>query len=179
MNRTRVSLCAALLGVVVLLATGCGGKPSGPVAAPAQTPKAGTTSPDVVPGNQASITVGEFTFRVLRVVADTSIGGLAPLDMGSDDRIVFVEFQLPEGQHEAFAKLSPTLTTDSGSSDPAAWLNSSAINTLTDAKMTGAESKFTVAKGAIALAYVAPKASGQLRLDFPSGEKIDLTPLMP
>jgi len=179
MNRTGVSLCAALLGVVVLLASGCGGKPSGPVAVPAQTSQAGTTSPDVVPGNQASITVGEFTFRVLRVVADTSIGGLAPLDMSSDDRIVFVEFQLPESQHEAFAKLSPTLTTDSGSSDPAAWLNSSAINTLTDAKITGAESKFTVAKGAIALAYVAPKASGQLRLDFPSGEKIDLTPLMP
>jgi len=29
------------------------------------------------------------------------------------------------------------------------------------------------------LAYVAPKVSGQVRLDFPSGQKIDLTPLMP
>jgi hypothetical protein len=45
--------------------------------------------------------------------------------------------------------------------------------------MTGATSKFTVAEGAVALAYVAPKTSGQLQLDFPSGEKIDLTPLMP
>ena len=179
MNRTRVSLCAALLGVVVLLATGCGGKPSGPVAAPAQTSQAGTTSPDVVPGNQASITVGDFTFRVLRVVGDTSISGLAPLDMGADDRIIFVEFQLPESEHKAFADLSPTLTTDSGSSGPAAWLDSSGINTLVDAKMTGATSKFTVAEGAVALAYVAPKVSGQVRLDFPSGQKIDLTPLMP
>jgi hypothetical protein len=178
MNRTRVSLCAALLGVVVLLGSGCAGKPSAPAAAPAQTTQAGTASPGVVPGNQASITVGQFTFRVLRVVGDTSIVGLAPLDMGSDDRILFVEFQLPKTQHEAFAKLSPTLTTDSGSSGPAAWLDSSGIHTLVDAKMTGAASTFAVAKDAIALAYVAPKTSGQLRLDFPSGEKIDLTPLM-
>ena len=183
---------ALLLVVVALTVAACGGssttaaETSAPslsaAATSSSTPTpADTGSPEAVPATQTSITVGSFTFRVLRVVSDKAIFGMVPKGMGSADQIVYVEFRLPRGQHKAFAGLKPTVTTPGSGTvaEPAAWVSGNRNYTLTDMTLEGTESTFSLTKGAVALAYVVPKDLGQLLLGFSSGETVDLTPVMP
>ena len=151
------------------------------------TPSTDTGAPEIVSGTRATITVGAFTFRVLRVVATKTIFGLTPKKMGSHERIIWVEFRLPKGQHKAFVGLKPILTAaESGTvSELAAWYGAkggwATIHTLTDTKVKSwtDPDRFEPTKGTLSLAYVVSKDPGQLLLGFSSGETVDLTPLLP
>jgi len=182
--RTSLSRMSGLVVIVLLLAA-CGTlqptpTPTSIPATDTPVPPTATPTPEIIPASQASITIGEFECRVVQVVFDDTVFGTVPNSMGATDRILYVEFELTAGENEAFANLMPDLVLSTGPRrTPVAWFGNNTIHTLVNATMTGEGSQFSPGEDTVALAYVVPQTTESPLMAFPSGDLIDLTPLMP
>jgi hypothetical protein len=157
-------------------------QPTNTAIPPTDTPElpTDTPEPEAISAAESEITVGEFTFRIVEVAYDKTALGMAPSNMGANDQIVWVEFELLSGDQTAFGSLQITLTDGSDQSSDAIILASNGMmQMLATVTMTGEKAKFTPGNESIAWAYVFPKNANELYLNFPSGEVVDLTPIMP
>ncbi|MBN2556675.1 MAG: hypothetical protein JXA97_12110 [Anaerolineales bacterium] len=142
---------------------------------PTKTPE---PAPAVIPATQDPIQVGAFEFRVLQTAFDDGIGGMVPHGMGND-RILFIEFEMISGDNADFAALKPVVVLESGElREPVAIISANTISTLADMTYTGVSGSYAPSEGAVVLAYVVPADPGNVLLEFPAGEIIDMTPLM-
>ena len=124
--------------------------------------------------------MGEFEYRVVQIAFDEAVFGSVPIAMGTSDQILFLEFELIEGENESFTNLMPEIVLESGQRrEPVAWIGDNYVNVLTTMTFSGTASEFSPSETSVALAYVVPQNPGSLLLEFPSGVLIDLTPLMP
>ncbi|TAK12082.1 MAG: hypothetical protein EPO32_09890 [Anaerolineae bacterium] len=144
-------------------------------------PPTAVPTPEAILASQGVITIGEYEFSVLQVAFDSTVFGMAPTSLGSGDQILFIEFEIPTEAHAEFAALEPVVISGSGGqSSPVAWISAESMHTLADMKIVGGSSSFTdVGQNSLVLAYVVPGGADALSLQFPSGERIDLSPLMP
>jgi len=143
-------------------------------------PPTDTPEPEAISAAEPTITIDEFGFRIAEVAYDSTAVGMAPSSMGSGDQIVWVEFKLLSGDQAAFEELQIKLADGGNRSAEAIILASNGrmrmLETLT---LTATKVKHLPDAQNIAWAYVFPKSAGELYLFFPSGEKVDLTPVLP
>ena len=125
----------------------------------------------------ASITVGDFKFRIVEVTFDETAMGFVPVDAVPDDQVMFVEFELLEGNSESFKALEISVTDNSGHKSNAFIVTSGGmIQMLATVIMKSASSYYQPMEDNIAWAFLVPKGVDELYLNFPTGEMIDLTP---
>ena len=135
--------------------------------------------PEAISAADPEITIGEFTFRIIAVGYDSTALGMAPSNMGAGDQIIWVECELLSGDQSAFESLEITLTDGWHSSDAIILASNGMMQMLATVTMTGKQGKFIPDEQNIAWAYVFPKNAINLTWIFPSGEVVDLTPVMP
>ena len=141
----------------VALASANGG--ATPTALTKQTP---TPGPTAIPASHDQITVGGYTIEITAVtLSDGGIGGFVPASMTSDQTVLGVEATLVSGG-----------TLDDLSGIPA-W----ATDETSDRYNVGAALSVGAQSSAIWL-YAVPKTSSSFLWWFPSGEVIDLSPLL-
>jgi hypothetical protein len=138
-----------------------------------------TPEPQAIPASQESIEIGEFSFGIVKTASEGSVMGMKPNGMKSNDRILFVEFELLSGDRGNFEGLELSLEDASGvSSDPIALITSGQIRTLTSMSLTGESTFYKPNPENVTWAFVAAKNVEELYLVFPGGEKVDLSPLL-
>jgi len=138
-----------------------------------------TMAQNAIPASKASITIDDFKFRVVKVFFDETAMGFVPVDMSASDRVMFVEFKLLEGNKEAFKALEISVSHNSGQKSKAFILTSGGIiQMLSSVTVKGTSSDYQPGEDNIAWAYVAPKEVDELYLNFPTGEVVDLAPLI-
>jgi hypothetical protein len=143
-------------------------------------PPTDTPEPETISGEEETITIGGFSFHIVEVAYDSTALGMAPSNMGASDQIVWVEFELLSGDQTAFESLEITLTNGSGQSSDAIILASNGMmQMLATVTITGQKANYTPEEQNIAWAFVFPKSVVELYLNFPSGEIVDLTPILP
>lgn len=141
-----------------------------PAISPAQTS---------IPASRASIASGEFRFRIVTVAFEETAMGFAPSDMGPGDRVMLVEFKLLEGSRDSFKNLEVQATyAPDGKSSAVILIADGMVRMLSAVIMTGKSSDFRPAEDNVAWAFVVPGESVGFFLEFPTGETIDLSPLI-
>jgi hypothetical protein len=129
--------------------------------------------------SQESKTIGEFEFRIVEVAFDETAMGFATTDMGKNDKVMFVEFELLSGNKENFKNLEITVTYNQGQESKAVILTSGGlIKMLATVTIKSTPSEFRPKAQNIAWAYVVPKDATGFYLNFPNGDVIDLTPFI-
>jgi hypothetical protein len=132
-----------------------------------------------IPASNAAITIGNFTFHIVGVVFDKTALGLVPLDITASDRVMLVEFELLSGNRETFRSLRISLVGPFGRKlDAVIMASNGMIKALTAVTIKGDSSGYKPGKDNIAWAYVVPKSTNELFLNFPEGEIVDLSPLI-
>jgi hypothetical protein len=132
-----------------------------------------------IPVSKSAITAGDFKFRVVEVVFDHTAMGFVPVDMDSNDQVMFVEVELLEGKKEDFKKFEITVSDGSGQKTNAFILISNGMmQMLATVTLKGISSDYQPGEDNIAWAYLVPKGSDKLILNFPTGEAIDLSPFL-
>jgi hypothetical protein len=169
-----VGLVVVIIAGVVLLSSAGGPHPtSAPSAFALATPTGGarptavpsataTPTQTPIPASNGAITVGDFTIEITGVtLSDSGVGGYVPGSMTSDQTVLGVEATLVSGGTlAALSKVQVWATDETGSRyDVGAALSIDAQN------------------GAIWM-YAVPRTSSVFLWWFPSGEVIDLTPLL-
>src|ERR1035437_3316097 len=141
----------------IALATPTGG--ATPAAVPRPTP-APTQTP--IPASHDAITVGDYTIKITGVtLSDSGVGGYVPGSMTSDQTVLGVEATLVSGGTlAALSKVQVWATDETGSRYD-----------------VGAALSIDTQNGAIWM-YAVPRTSSLFLWWFPSGEVIDLTPLL-
>lgn len=126
-----------------------------------------------------SIAINDFKFRVAKVSFDKTAMGFVPVDMSADNQVMFVEFELLEGNKEVFKGLEISVSHNSGQKSKAFILTSGGIiQMLSSVTVKGISSDYQPGEDNIAWAYVVPKEVDELCLNFPTGEAVDLAPLI-
>ena len=134
---------------------------------------------NAIPASRESIVIGDFKFRISRVVFDETAIGFIPVDMDECDQVMFVEFELLGGSKEYFKALQITVADDSGQKSNAFILTSGGmIQMLATVIMKSASSDYQPGEDNITWAYLVPRGVSELYLNFPTGEMIDLTQFM-
>jgi hypothetical protein len=132
-----------------------------------------------IPASKASISIGTFTFRITAVVFDQNALGFAPPDMKASDRIIFVEFKLLAGDVDDFKDLTVPISCEAGQEFPPVLLTSGGVvKMLATMTMKGRPGNYRPHAENIAWAYVVSREATKFHLHFPSGEVVDLTPLI-
>jgi hypothetical protein len=140
---------------------------------------ADTAAQKAIPALQSAITIGDFKFRIVRIVFDETAMGFVPVDMTADDQVIFVEFELLAGKKECFKGLEITISHGFGRKSRAIILISDGmIQMLTAVTMKGNSSDYQPGKDNVVWAYMVPKGVDKLYLNFPTGEVIDLKPFI-
>lgn len=140
---------------------------------------ADTAAQKAIPASEASISIGDFKFRIVEVVFDKTAMGFTPVNMDKGDQVMFVEFELLAGNKEAFKSLEITVSHGSGQKSKAVILISGGMmQMLATVTMKGVSSDYQPGKDNIVWAYVVPKGVDKLYLNFPTGEVVDLTPFI-
>lgn len=140
---------------------------------------ADTAAQKAIPTSEASITIGDFKFRIDEVALDKTAMGFAPVNMGKGDQVVFVEFELLAGDKDAFKSLEITVSYGSGQKSKAFILISGGMmQMLATVTMKGNSSDYQPGEYNVTWAYVVPKGVNELYLNFPTGEVIDLRPFI-
>lgn len=133
---------------------------------------------EATPSSGELIKIGDFKFRVVKVVFDETAMGFVPVNMNADDKVMFVEFELLTNNKESFKALEITVSHSTGQKSKAFILTSGGIiQMLSTVTMKGSSSDYQPGENNISWAYVVPKEVDKLYLNFPSGEVVDLTPL--
>lgn len=132
-----------------------------------------------IPASQSSLAIGDFEFRVVEVVFDQTAMGFVPVDMGASDQVMFVEFELLTGSKEDFKSLEITVSNGSSLKANAFILISNGMTQmLATVTMKGVSSDYRPGEDNVTWAYVAPKGVDKLYLNFPTGDRVDLTPFI-
>jgi len=132
-----------------------------------------------IPASNESIVTGHFKFRVAKLAFDETAMGFVPVDMGPDNQVMFVEFELLEGSKESFKALEITVADGSGHKSKAFILTSGGmIQMLATVVMKNASSYYQPGEDRITWAYVVPRVVSKLYLNFTTGEIIELTPII-
>lgn len=174
-NRTiKLTIGIASLLIAALALSACG-PPETPTATPTDTPE-----PEIILASQDSITIGEFKFQIVTIAFESSVFGMEPAGMKSSQTVMFVEFELLSGDQGAFKGLSIIVTDGSSLNAYAvALITGGQVNTLSSLTYTGAETSYKPDENNIVWAYVVPQGASELFLVFPSGEMVNLSPLLP
>ena len=132
---------------------------------------------EAIPSSREPIKIGDFKFRVVKVVFDETAMGFVPVNMNAGNKVMFVEFELLTNNREAFKGLEITVSHNSGQKSKAFILTSGGIiQMLSTVTMKGSSLDYQPWEDNISWAYVVPKEVDKLYLNFPSGEVVDLTP---
>jgi hypothetical protein len=125
------------------------------------------------------IAAAAFRFRIVRVAFDTTTMGFVPESLGPKERIFFVEFELLSGDREDFKNLLIILSDGSGRrAEPVALALGGAMKTLVPMTSRSGASHYRPDATSIAWAYVIQEGEREFFLTFPTGEIIDLAPLI-
>jgi hypothetical protein len=118
-----------------------------------------------IPASKASITIDDFKFRIAKVTID--------------ETVMFVEFELLAGNEEAFKALEITVAYNSGQKSKAFILTSGGIvQMLSSVTVKGTSSDYQPGEDNIAWAFVIHRGVDKFYLNFPTGEVVDLAPLI-
>lgn len=151
-----------------------------PTSTPEPIPPTATLepTPTYIPATQDVVQIGAFELHIVRKATDSTLAGFTPSGMGND-RVLYIEFEVLSGDENAFSQLAPSLILDSGDErSPIAALVGQSLNTRTDMTYSGESGSYHRTEGATVLIYLFPSSySGQIVLEFDTGEIIDLTPL--
>ncbi len=132
-----------------------------------------------IPASQSSLTIGDFKFRVVEVVFDQTSMGFVPVDLGASDQVMFVEFELLAGSKEDFKSLEITVSDGSGlKANAFIRISNGMTQMLATVTMKGVSSDYQPGEDNVTWAYVVPKGADKFYLNFPTGEVVDLTPLI-
>jgi hypothetical protein len=132
-----------------------------------------------IPASLESIALGGFKFRVAEVAFDETAMGFVPVGLSEGDLMMFVEFELKEGDKNAFKSLEITVSCASGRKSKAVILTSDGImQMLATVTLRNSTSAHKPGRDNITFVYVVPKDADGLHLYFPTGETIDLAPLI-
>jgi hypothetical protein len=138
-----------------------------------------TPAQKAITASKASITIGDFKFRIAKVVFDEAAMGFVPVNMSAGDRVMFVEFELLTSNKEAFKVLEITVAHNSGQKSKAFIMTSGGIiQMLSSVTVKGTSSDYQPGEDNIAWAYVIPKDVDELYLNFPTGDVVNLTPFI-
>lgn len=138
-----------------------------------------TAAQKAIPASQSSIMIGDFKFRIVKVVFDKTAMGFVPVDMDESDQVMFVEFELLAGNKEAFKILEIMASFGSGQKSKAFILISGGMmQMLATVTMKGVSSNYQPGEDSVVWAYVVPKSVDKLYLNFPTGDRVDLTPFL-
>jgi hypothetical protein len=159
----RYFLTKALCGLPVLLLVSA-------LAALGQAP---------IPASKSSISIAGFTFRITAVAFDESALGFAPPEMKESDQVMFIEYELLAGDEENFKDLAIQIAAGSGQRyKPVLLTAAGVVQMLATVTMIGRPGQYHPQKEHIAWVYVVPRSIEAFQVYFPTGEIIDLGPLM-
>lgn len=132
-----------------------------------------------IPAPGDPIAAGGFKFRIAAVTFDKTAMGFVPVDIKAGERVVFVEFEVLEGEKNAFKILDITVSSGSGKkTKPFVLISDGIMHMLTASALRNKTPAYEPGKETIAFVYTVPEKTDQLRLNFPAGETVDLTPLI-
>ncbi len=136
---------------------------------PSPEPQAFSASDDV-------IAISGFEFHVVQTAYETSVMGMKPAGGGS---ILFVELELLSGIKAEFEEMQPGLESASGTaSKPVALISGGYVKTMTSLTYTGESTSYQPDPENVTWAFTTAGNASELYLVFPSGEKVDLSPLL-
>lgn len=144
------------------------------------SPLSGQKTPPqkVIPATRESIALSGFIFRIAKVAFAETAMGFVPVGMDDGDWLMFVEFELLEGDKKTFKRLEITVSGASGRKSKAVILTSDGImQILAAVTLKNSVSTYEPGKDNITFVYAVPKGEDELDLNFPTGETIDLRPL--
>jgi hypothetical protein len=128
---------------------------------------------------KSSISIAGFTFRITAVAFDRTAMGFVPPDMKDAEQVMFVEFELLAGDEEDFKDLAIQVSSESGRRyKPVLLTAGGAVKMLATVTMKDRTGQYQPQKGHIAWIYVIPRSAEGFRVHFPTGESIDLAPLI-
>jgi hypothetical protein len=180
----RIMISFMLVG---LLLAGCGGTPVQPTPSlvpPTATPLAPTATavppsatpvpptptlapsatnpptPTAIPGSKEPMTIGSYQLQIVAVsLNEKGYHGMAPANTGADETVLAIDVTVLSGDLDALSKLKIWVVDENGNK-----------------KDSGAT--LATAKDVIWMVPV-PKTSKKFFLHYPSGEIVDLAPLLP
>jgi hypothetical protein len=133
----------------------------------------------VIPASRESMAIDGFKFRIAAVTFDETAMGFVPVGMSEGDRVMFVEFEVLEDSKDSFKDLEITISCASGRKSKAFILTSGGImQMLATVTLRNSGSTHEPGKDNITFVYAVPKGADGLHLHFPTGETIDLAPLI-
>ena len=136
--------------------------PIPPTSTATNTPIPATPTVAAIPGSNEPITIGDFNLSITTMVLDDKgYNGMAPYPMTADQTVLAVEVTLISGDLATLSKLG-------------AWVTDEA-NNRTDSGATLSVD----AKNQVIWLFPVAKTAHSFLLHFPSGEVIDLAPLLP
>lgn len=139
----------------------------------------GTQAQKIVQAFKESIEIGGFKFQIAKVAFDETAMGFVPFNMDEGKQVMFVEFELMEGNKESFKGLEISVSYGSGQKSNAFILMSNGMmQMLATVTMKGVSSDYRPGEDNVAWAYVVPKSVDKLHLNFPTGEVVYLTPFI-
>lgn len=136
--------------------------PIPPTATATNTPIPATPTIAAIPGSNQPIVIGDFNLTITTVdLNEKGFNGLAPYPMTADQTVLAVEVTLNSGDLEQLSHLKAWVMDDAGN--------------RTDSGTTLS----VAAKNQVIWLFPVLKTAHSFLLYFPSGEVIDLTPLLP
>jgi hypothetical protein len=136
--------------------------PVPPAVTATETPIPATPTMAAIPGSNEPITVGDFNLSISTVsLSDAGFNGMAPYPMTDDQTVLAVEVTLISGDLEKLSKLEVWVTDETGN--------------RTDSGTTLSIDS----KNQVVWLFPVAKTAHSFLLYFPSGEVIDLSPLLP
>jgi|GEM_PF-4762608 len=136
--------------------------PIPPAATATETPIPATPTMAAIPGSNEPIVIGDFNLSITTVnLSDAGFNGMAPYPMTADQTVLAVEVTLISGDLDKLSGLE-------------VWVNDEAGNRTDSGATLSAE-----AKNQVVWLFPVAKTAHSFFLYFPSGEVIDLSPLLP
>jgi hypothetical protein len=173
-TKRRAMVLLVLVASLTIFGCGLGGM-IGPTPTPApthtpitptvtatNTPIPATPTMASIPGSMEPMVIGDFNFSFTTVVlSDEGLHGMAPYPMTADQTVLGIEVNLISGDLDQLSQLDIWITDEAGN-------RTDSGTTLTAESQNQVTWLFPVAK-----------TSHSFFLNFPSGEVIDLAPLLP
>ena len=136
--------------------------PIPPTATSTDTPIPPTATVATIPGSKSPVTIGAFNLNILSVdLNDKGFNGFIPANKTADQTVLVLQVHLNSGSLDDLSSLKLWVTDEQG--------------TRTDSGVTLS----VKSQNNVIWMFPVPKTSKKFLLFFPSGEAIDLAPLMP
>jgi hypothetical protein len=137
-------------------------KPILPTATPPNTPIPPTPTIAAIPGSNEPVVIGDFKLNISTVVlSDKGFNGMVPYPMAADETVLAIEVILISGELADLSHLDVWVTDEQG-----------------NRKDSGTTLSMD-SKNQVVWLFPVAKSAHSFSLHFPSGEVIDLSPLLP